>query len=126
MAVFDPPDGTVDFRPRCVGHCCRGFSLEHPFGVVQEEYQRWLKDPNSATLIPDVATIAPMLIPLGVFRKQELFTCKNLGEGGNCGIYETRPQMCRDFPGPKPCPYRNCGSHGEQSVVKRAWNWVRE
>ncbi|MGZ3653388.1 MAG: YkgJ family cysteine cluster protein [Bdellovibrionota bacterium] len=126
MAVFDPPDGSADPRPRCVGHCCRGFSLEHPLSVVQAEYERWRADPESATLIPDISTIAPMLIPLGVFRRQELFTCKHLGADGNCGIYETRPRMCRDFPGPKPCPYRNCGSHGAQSRLKRAWNWVRE
>ena len=126
MALFDPPDGSLDTRPRCVGHCCRSFSLEHPHAVVEEEFERWKRDPASATLIPDIATIAEMLIPLGVFRKQELFTCRHLGVGGDCTAYETRPKMCRDFPGPKPCPYRNCNSHGEQPVWKRVWNWVRE
>jgi Fe-S-cluster containining protein len=126
MAIFDPPDGSVDPRPRCTGHCCRGFSLEHPLSVVMEEYEKWKKDPASATLIPDVATIAEMLIPLGVFRHQELFTCKHLGENGDCKAYLTRPKMCRDFPGPNPCPYRNCASHGEQPTWKRALNWVRE
>mgnify|MGYP001563599965 FL=1 len=126
MALFDPPDGSTDPRPRCVGHCCRGFSLEHPHSVVKEEYARWLADPASATLIPDVGTIADMLVPLGVFRNQELFTCRHLSAAGNCTIYETRPKMCRDFPGPDPCKYRNCASHGPQNVVKRAWNWLRD
>lgn len=126
MAIYDPPDGSMDPRPRCLGHCCRGFSLEHPYKVVQVEYAKWRRDPASAPLIPDVAIIAEMLIPLGVFRKQELFTCKHFGENGNCGIYERRPKMCRDFPGPAPCPYRNCASHGEQPPWKRAWNWLRE
>lgn len=94
--------------------------------MVKEEYARWQKDPSSATLIPDIDVIATMLIPLGKFRGQELFTCKHLSEGGNCTIYEMRPQMCRDFPGPNPCPYRNCASHGEQPKWKQAWNWVRE
>ena len=35
MAIFDPPDGSIDTRPRCVGHCCRGFSLEYPYSRVQ-------------------------------------------------------------------------------------------
>jgi Fe-S-cluster containining protein len=126
MAIYDPPDGTVDPRPRCTGHCCRGFSLEHPHAVVKEEYEKWKADPASATLIPHVNTIAEMLIPLGVFRGQELFTCKHLGKSGDCQAYETRPPMCRDFPGPKPCPYRNCASHGDQSAVKRAINWLRD
>ena len=126
MPLYSPPDGSTDPRPRCVGHCCRGFSLEHPYSVVQAEYERWKKDPASATLIPDIGTIGAMLIPLGVFRKQELFTCRHLGKDGNCQAYETRPKMCRDFPGPNPCPYRNCGSHGEQPAWKRAWNWLRD
>lgn len=126
MAIFDPPDGSIDPRPRCTGHCCRGFSLEYPFETVKREYELWKKDPAQATLIPNIEVIAEMLIPLGVFRHQELFTCKHLSSEGNCQIYETRPRMCRDFPGPNPCPYRNCASHGEQGVVKRAWNWLRD
>jgi len=126
MAIFDPPDGTVDPRPRCTGHCCRGFSLEHPLELVQEEFARWRTNPEKATLIPDIGTIGAMLVPLGKFRGQELFTCKHLSKEGNCSIYETRPKMCRDFPGPNPCPYRNCASHGRQPKIKQAWNWLRE
>jgi len=76
--------------------------------------------------LPDVATIATMLVPLGVYRGQELFTCKHLGANGDCGIYEKRPRMCREFPGPEPCPYRNCSSHGPQPWWKRVWNWLRD
>lgn len=126
MAIFDPPDGSTDPRPRCTGHCCRGFSLEHPHSVVQEEYARWCRNPSAATLIPDIGTIAPMLIPLGRFRGQELFTCRHLSKGGDCTIYERRPRMCRDFPGPDPCKYRNCASHGPQPALKRAINWLRD
>ena len=126
MAIFDPPDGSTDPRPRCTGHCCRGFSLEHPHAKVKEEYAKWLVNPASATLIPDVAFIAEMLIPLGTFRGQELFTCKHLSKEGNCTAYETRPKMCRDFPGPNPCAYRNCASHGPQSLPKRILNWLKD
>jgi Fe-S-cluster containining protein len=124
MALFDPPDGSTDPRPRCVGHCCRGFSLEHSYARVQAEYAAWQK--GEPTTIADIGVIGAMLIPLGVFRKQELFTCAHLGNDGNCTSYETRPRMCRDFPGPSPCPYRNCASHGEQSALKRALNWLRD
>lgn len=124
MAIFDPPDGSVDPRPRCTGHCCRGFSLEHPLATVEAEFAKHRKGETS--FIPNVDTIHNMLIPLGVFRGQELFTCKHLSEAGNCTIYETRPQMCRDFPGPDPCKYRNCASHGSQPALKKAWNWLRD
>jgi Fe-S-cluster containining protein len=124
MALYDPPDGTTDPRPRCVGHCCRGFSLELPFATVQADYARWKA--GEPTSIPDVGVIGAMLVPLGVFRGQELFTCRHLGAGGDCTIYDTRPGMCRDFPGPAPCPYRNCASHGEQPAWKKALNWLRD
>jgi len=126
VAIYDPPDGSTDPRPRCVGHCCRGFSLEHPHELVKEEYRRLRAEPGYVSSIPDLETIAEMLQPLGVFRGQELFTCRHLGPAGDCTIYERRPKMCRDFPGPSPCPYRNCASHGPQPAWKRAWNWVRE
>jgi Fe-S-cluster containining protein len=120
MAIYDPPDGSIDPRPRCTGHCCRAFSLEYPEKTVREEAAK------ENSFIPDVKTIAEMLIPLGVFRGQELFTCKHLSQTGNCTIYETRPKMCRDFPGPDPCKYKNCASHGEQAAWKRIWNWLRD
>lgn len=126
MALFDPPDGSTDPRPRCTGHCCRGFSLEHPHEVVKREFAKWKTDPSTSTLIPNVEIIADMLVPLGVFRGQELFTCRHLSKEGNCTIYETRPKMCRDFPGPDPCKYRNCASHGPQSALKKAINWLRD
>ena len=124
MALFDPPDGSIDPRPRCTGHCCRGFSLEFPLQEVQAEFQQWQKTGHSK--ISNIEIISEMLIPLGVFRGQELFTCKHLSKEGNCGIYLSRPQMCRNFPGIKPCPYRNCASHGFQPRWKRIWNWLRE
>ncbi len=126
MAIYDPPDGSTDPRPRCTGNCCRAFTTEKPYAEIQREYELSRTRPEQVT-IPDVATVASMLIPLGVFRGQELFTCKHHDtKSGNCTIYETRPQMCRGFPGANPCPYRNCASHGPQSTVKKIWNWLRD
>lgn len=112
-------------QPRCTGDCCRCFSLEIPVAELEADYARFQQDPGSAK-IPQVEIIANMLIPLGRVRGQDLFTCKHLGPSGDCTIYETRPQMCRDFPGPAPCPYRNCNSHGPQGTVQRFWNWLRD
>src|SRR6186713_2485093 len=121
MAIYDPPDGSRDKRSRCTGNCCRQFSLEFPLSEVEADYARFRADPGSAK-IPNIETIAPMIVSLGKFRGQELFTCRNLSADGNCGIYDTRPKMCRDFPGPDPCPYRNCASHGAQGAIRRVWN----
>ena len=31
--------------------------------------------------------------------------CKHLEPDGRCGIYETRPQICRDYGSDEPCEY---------------------
>lgn len=126
MAIFDPPDGSIDPRPRCTGNCCKCFSIEQSYETVLSEAAKTKSDANYHSTILAVETIAAMLIPLGVARRQEIFTCKHLGESGNCQIYEMRPPMCRDFPGANPCPYRNCASHGPQGTMKKFWNWVRD
>lgn len=123
MAIFDPPDGSTDPRPRCTGHCCRCFSTDFSYAELQADYEIWKQSPAEAK-IPDVAVVAPMLVPLGSVRRTEIFTCKHLSQAGNCTIYETRPKMCREFPGPGICPYKNCGSHGEQPRWLRVWNWL--
>lgn len=125
MPIYDPPDGSRDPRPRCTGHCCRQFSIEYPYQEVMADYKRHERDPASAR-IPDIGVIGKMLVPLGTFRGQELFTCRHHSASGDCTIYETRPRMCRDFPGPAACPYRNCASHGKQGRLKRIWNWLRD
>lgn len=110
--------------PRCTGHCCRGFALGKSFEEVWEDYERWKKDPASAS-IPDVHLIAPMLIPIKKLRSEWLYTCNHLKKNGDCGIYEQRPRMCRDFPGDKPCPFPICSSHGKKNPLARAIAWLR-
>ncbi len=112
-------------RPRCSGHCCRGFALEKSLDEIWEDYRLWQKDPANSQ-IPDVHLIAPMLIPIKPLKGEWLYTCKHLGADGNCGIYETRPAMCREFPGPDtPCPFPICASHGKKNWVARAIAWIR-
>lgn len=38
------------------------------------------------------------------------YTCVNLGPTGDCGIYERRPRMCREYPYSRPCQYAGCTS----------------
>ncbi|MBI3558340.1 MAG: YkgJ family cysteine cluster protein [Deltaproteobacteria bacterium] len=118
---------------RCVGHCCRRFAIEHSEKDLHEDLARWRQDPGTST-IRDVEIIAPMVIPIARSRNglEYVYTCKNLSPGGDCGIYETRPQMCRDFPTEQGCHFRGCKS--SQSAYygmpwwRRAvtrWKWLK-
>ena len=101
--------------------------MEKSLEEVWDDYERWKLNPESST-IPDVHLIAPMLIPLGPIGRAKaewLYTCKHLRKDGDCGIYENRPRMCRDFPGEKPCPFPICASHGPRNPVKKMIDWIR-
>jgi len=73
----------------CTAKCCRYFALpiETPEDFSDFEYIRWY-------LLHDRATI---------FTEGEDWyllvhtTCRHLREDYRCGIYETRPQICRDY-----------------------------
>ncbi|MCM2322164.1 MAG: YkgJ family cysteine cluster protein [Oligoflexia bacterium] len=110
---------------RCTGHCCRGFALEKSLEEVWADFDRWKRDPSTST-VPDVYLIAPMLIPLRKIREEWLYTCKHLHKSGDCGIYERRPRMCRDFPGEKqPCPFPICATHGKKNLFQKVLAWLR-
>jgi Fe-S-cluster containining protein len=36
------------------------------------------------------------------------YRCKNLLTNGDCGIYEKRPRMCKEYPYGQPCYYKPC------------------
>jgi Fe-S-cluster containining protein len=73
----------------CTAKCCRYFALpiESPSSFQDYEFIRWY-------LLHEHAT---------VFTEDEDWyllvhtACKHLGEDQRCGIYETRPQICRDY-----------------------------
>lgn len=73
---------------------------------------QWSAD---ARLVGDmVVQVGRTFYPDGYVRT--LYTCRHLLTSGDCGIYETRPVMCRDFPYGRACP------HGEAC----AWDGARE
>lgn len=73
----------------CPAKCCRYFALpiEAPESMQDYDYIRWY-------LLHDRAS---------VFVEDETWyllvhtTCKHLRDDNRCGIYETRPQICRDY-----------------------------
>ena len=73
----------------CTAKCCRYFALpiEEPETLEEFEYLRWF-------LLHDRAS---------VFKEEGDWyllvhtTCKHLQSDNRCGIYETRPQICRDY-----------------------------
>ena len=73
----------------CTAKCCRYFALpiDTPDTYKELEYLRWF-------LLHDRASI---------FKEDDDWyllvhtTCKHLLEDNRCGIYDTRPQICRDY-----------------------------
>ncbi len=88
IARGDVPKGS-SLCEYCNAKCCRYFALpiEHPDTYEELEYLRWF-------LLHDRAS---------VFKEDDDWyllvhtKCKHLGEDNRCGIYETRPQICRDY-----------------------------
>jgi Fe-S-cluster containining protein len=82
----------------CTAKCCRYFALpiEPPETFEDFEYIRWF-------LLHDRAT---------VFKEDEdwyllVYTeCRHLQPDNRCGIYDTRPKICRDY-STKDCEYED-------------------
>lgn len=43
----------------------------------------------------------------GVMLEAYVYTCRHLQLNGDCGIYEDRPAMCRDYPYGQVCEFPN-------------------
>lgn len=82
----------------CTAKCCRYFALpiETPEAFADYEYIRWY-------LLHDRAS---------VFKDEEDWyllvhtVCEHLQDDNRCGIYETRPQICREYT-TKNCEYED-------------------
>jgi Fe-S-cluster containining protein len=82
----------------CTAKCCRYFALpiELPETFAEWEYIRWYLLHHGAT----------------VFREDDTWyllvhsECKHLLSDNRCGIYDTRPQICRDY-STKDCEYED-------------------
>ncbi len=73
----------------CTAKCCRYFALpiDTPEGWKDYEYIRWY-------LLHEHATV---FIDEGSWYLMVHTTCKHLEDDHRCGIYETRPPICREY-----------------------------
>jgi Fe-S-cluster containining protein len=93
----DLPEGEV-LCEHCTAKCCRYFAMviETPETVADFDYIRWY-------LLHDKAT---------VFKEDDHWyllvhtVCEHLQPDHRCGIYNTRPQICRDYT-TKDCEYED-------------------
>lgn len=116
----------------CTGHCCAAFYLPWELSELRERVQN---TPNAEIDYPEMTQIADMVIPLTSEQAKERlerygspheenvdpendphqgqrFTCKHWDEETMlCGIYETRPNMCRGYPYGGECEH-GCSHRG--------------
>jgi Fe-S-cluster containining protein len=73
----------------CTAKCCRYFALpiEKPEEMADFEFIRWYLLHEGATIFTEDDTWYLLVHT----------TCKHLQSDNLCGIYETRPQICRDY-----------------------------
>lgn len=95
---------------RCTGHCCKDFPLPYTIEEIKNK-------PN----LQDGQQIAEMLIFLRESnyldgKKSYRYTCKHLQKSGDCGIYESRPRMCSNYPYGKACENVNCTADQEELI----------
>ena len=80
----------------CTAKCCRYFALpiETPENLKDLDYIRWYLLHESASVFVDE----------GEWYLLVSTVCRHLQADQRCGIYETRPQICRDY-STKNCEY---------------------
>lgn len=80
----------------CTAKCCRYFALpiEAPETIADWEYVRWYLLHQGATVFKDDDTWYLLVHAV----------CNHLQPDNRCGIYETRPPICRDYT-TKDCEY---------------------
>jgi Fe-S-cluster containining protein len=83
----------------CTASCCRYFALEIDKPASKRDYDhiRWyLMHEGVVVWVQD-----------DDWYLEVRTTCRHLRHDNTCGIYETRPQICRDYglPGDDPCEY---------------------
>jgi Fe-S-cluster containining protein len=82
-----PPDGNL--CEHCTAKCCRYFALpiDTPTSFADFEYIRWYLLHEQATVFIDDGTWYLLVHT----------TCRHLQADQRCGIYDQRPQICRDY-----------------------------
>lgn len=93
---------------RCTGQCCHRFILS--YANTHEEVDAYLRSgpPEDGVQIADMIVLVEVIqngtvLPMGRVAERDdrgvLYTCKHFDTATrDCGIYETRPSMCRRYP----------------------------
>ena len=90
-----PKVARADLKPgevlcqHCTAKCCRYFALpiETPKSKKDFEYMRWYLIHGRISIFVDGETWYLMVHNV----------CDHLQDDNRCGIYQTRPQICRDY-----------------------------
>ena len=84
----DLPEGG-NLCEHCTAKCCRYFALpiERPTSMSDFQYIRWYLLHDRASVFVEGATWFLLVHT----------TCKHLQGDHRCGIYETRPPICREY-----------------------------
>ena len=92
----DPNDGPPCHM--CTARCCKyfAFEIDTPTGKTDYDYIRWyLMHEGIVVWVQD-----------GDWYIEVRTVCKHLQANHTCGIYDTRPQVCRDYGSSgEPCEY---------------------
>ena len=82
----------------CTAKCCKYFALpiEAPYSRKEFDFIRWY-------LLHDRATV---FVEDGSWYLLVHTVCRHLQDDNRCGIYHTRPQICRDY-STKKCEYED-------------------
>ncbi len=102
--VRTPKIHRQDLRPgevlcdHCTAKCCKYFALpiETPTTRKDFEFMRWFLMHDQAAVFTEKETWYLLVHT----------RCKHLRQDNRCGIYQTRPQVCRDY-STKNCEYED-------------------
>lgn len=99
---------------RCTGHCCERFYLPFSPEALKDRAERFPEDKQLQQVAGMVVYLEYGInpdsrTPPSPTRQGHWYTCSNFNkETRGCNIYQTRPDMCRDYPYSEPCDYKTC------------------
>ena len=116
---------------RCTGHCCRLFTIPaSPEDLAEQEARHAAlarREAPDGPAYTDGPQIAAMVTYVGWFDRSPVtggpggghfYSCNNLGEDGNCRIYDERPSMCREYPYRELCQFQGCTMRMNTALVR--------
>jgi Fe-S-cluster containining protein len=109
--------------PECDGRCCAVFPFSTPIDRARDPKVRSiavkLSEEEAEERIERFGLTFYNHSAAGVTENSgsgELYKCRHWDEvTGLCGIYEDRPQMCRDYPYTQPCVH--CGGGPQENFI---------